>query len=204
MSGKRQHYIPRMLLRNFFSRIVKEEFYTWVYRKNSKEYESNIINVGVEGYFYARESDTELDDMITNDEGGMSKTLDDLLNSSVGEHVSCFKVSEMVTNFEVRTRHLRQNLLQTGDYAFSRYIDFMEDEDSFLKYLTNQFRKNPSMLIEAISDNLVKQGFPQEHISFITQMILPVAQNKLHEFIKPLLPLLMFPQFRGQGVKLQI
>jgi len=191
MSGKRQHFIPRFLMENFSSRMVKDGFYTWVYRRNAKEYETNIINVGVEGYFYTQGDDTEVDDLITDDEVSMSETLRSLLNSSIGSDVSSFQVSRLIVNLEVRTRHLRRNLLQTGEYAMSRFIDFMEDKDSFLRYLEKRFRKNPLMLKEAILNNLVEQGIPRKKIPMMAKLILPVAQNSMHMFLKPLLPLLV-------------
>jgi hypothetical protein len=51
MSGERQHFLPRFLLRGFDSRTDGREMYTWVFRREREPFEPNIINVGVSKEF---------------------------------------------------------------------------------------------------------------------------------------------------------
>ena len=59
MSGKRQHLIPQFLQEGFASHTSGEKTFTWIYRKGVPPFNSNIINVGVEGWFYTEGQDTE-------------------------------------------------------------------------------------------------------------------------------------------------
>lgn len=65
MGGKRQHDLPRLLLKGFSSKSEGEKHLTWVYRKSSNPFETNIIDVGVSKKFYSEENDTSADDTIT-------------------------------------------------------------------------------------------------------------------------------------------
>ncbi len=51
MAGDRHHYIPQFLQRGFSSHSSGKQFFTWVYRKESKPYNPNIINSGVKQSF---------------------------------------------------------------------------------------------------------------------------------------------------------
>jgi hypothetical protein len=66
MAGNRQHIFPRFLLKGFASRVAGREVFAWVYRKEAKVFETNIINIGVEKNFYGREGDVSADAEITN------------------------------------------------------------------------------------------------------------------------------------------
>src|SRR5205814_10074769 len=66
MAGVRQHIIPQFLLKGFASRTTSKAAFTWVYRKRAPPFETNIINVTVEGKFYDKDAETSADDLITD------------------------------------------------------------------------------------------------------------------------------------------
>jgi len=72
MSGKRHHFVPRFLQAGFASHMNGDEVFTWVYRKGSKTFNTNVANVGVEGQFYSQDGDTKVDESITAAEGRFS------------------------------------------------------------------------------------------------------------------------------------
>ena len=68
MAGNRHHYIPRFLQKGFSSKKRKKEVYTFVFTKDKKPYEPNLINVGLETDFYGNPHESTADDKITTEE----------------------------------------------------------------------------------------------------------------------------------------
>lgn len=84
MSGKRQHFIPRFLQKGFASHTEDGEIYTWVFKKNREPFNTNLINVGVEKYFYTDQSNSIADDKITEAEDSYSKLIKNLRTQPFG------------------------------------------------------------------------------------------------------------------------
>jgi len=183
MSGKRQHFIPRFLQEGFISHYKGCEGFTWLYRKDSQPINTNIINVGAERFFYTDGKDTKADDLITTVEGSFSKLVNDL-RMNLPTRVSDSQIPTLISHLEVRTRYLRQSFLQAGDYLVSRFLDFMSDEDFYPNYLERTFRNDPSMLREALSDELEKRGLPKTML----EQILEVSTPHLPDLIEQLKP----------------
>ena len=188
MSGKRQHFIPRFLLKGFASHESGDAVFTWVYRKGSEPFNTNIVNVGVESHFYTQENDTRADVKITEIENSFSSLVQKLrANPLLAVHDS--QIPYMIAHFEIRTRHLRQNFLETGNYLVSRFLDFMNDEEAFTEYLERTFRNDPSFLQRSLSKELKKLGLPKTMLGpalLLTSTFLPVLlrqlRPELHQF----------------------
>lgn len=181
MSGKRQHYIPQFLQEGFASHKSGDEIFTWVYRKDRPPFNSNIVNVGVEGFFYTYENDTLVDDNITEAEGTLSELVK-TLRESMPTTISDPKLPGLIAHFEIRTRHFRQNFLQTGDYIVSRFIDFIADQESFTNYLLRKYQADPSLMRKYLLEALSKRGVPQNMRESMIQMCkpyIPVVMNQL-------------------------
>lgn len=186
MSGKRQHFIPRFLLEGFASHTSGDAVFTWVYRKGSCPFNTNIINVGVEGYFYTDGNDTQADDMITEAETTFSLLVQKLrANPPVAVYDP--QIPKLIAHFEIRTRHLRESFLRTGNYLVSRLLDFMDDEKSFIEYLERTFRNDPSILQKAFADELKKRGLPKTMLGPVLQHsypLLPALMNQLRPMLR--------------------
>lgn len=185
MSGKRQHFVPRFLQEGFASHANRGEVFTWLYRKNARPINTNIINVGVEGLFYTDGSDTKADDLITTAEEIFNNLVKELRTSSP-MRVSDPRIPELIVHLEVRTRHLRQSFLRAGDYIVSRFLDFMGDEDFFVGYLERSFRNDPSILREALADELEKRELPKAMLETMMEVSSPLLPA-LIEQLKPTL-----------------
>lgn len=134
MAGKRQHFIPQFLQEGFATRNSQDKPQTWVFRRDKPPFKSNIVNVGVESMFYTNESDSEVDEAITIAESEFSALVRGL---RIGEP-SCIadpKLSILIAHLEARTRHLRENFLQIGNFIVSGFLNFMSDEDAFADFL---------------------------------------------------------------------
>lgn len=188
MSGKRQHFIPRFLQEGFASHKAEDAVFTWVYRKDRPPFNTNIINVGVEGLFYTEEEDTLADDLITKAEGPLSVLVQELRNSTPGD-ISDARVPELIAHLESRTRHVRQSVMQTGGYLISRMLDFVGDQDFFVHYLERKFHNDPSLLRESFSKELLQQGLPQSMLEPMMKIANPLIPFFMAQ-LKPMLPIM--------------
>lgn len=71
--------------KGFKSPEQNRENYTWVYRKDSEPFNTNLINIGVQKFFYTEQDDTETDDRVTEAENSFSDLVQNLRAISFGK-----------------------------------------------------------------------------------------------------------------------
>jgi hypothetical protein len=116
MAGKRQHYVPRLLQRGFLHDPTEEAERTWLHRRSAKSKLVGICDVGVEDWFYSRkplDGQPTLDDLITDIEGDLSATVNDLRATPPGATVNPDVAARCVVHLVMRTGHLR-SLMSKG------------------------------------------------------------------------------------------
>ena len=184
MSGKRHHFVPRFLQSGFASHTNGNEVFTWVYRKGSKGFNTNIVNVGVEGQFYSQDGDNQVDDNITTAEGRYSALVEALRNGREDAVSNSNAIAELLAHLEIRTRHLRESFSITTSFLMEELLRFVEDEQAFGRYVQRKMRNDPSILRNAIADELKNRNLPD---------------SALEEFLKDSLPLLdqLWPSLLG-------
>ncbi len=186
MSGKRQHFIPRFLQRGFASHVVGEQVFTWVYRKGTAAFSSNIMNVGVEGAFYSEDDDTQTDDIITEAETTFSALVAKLKASKPGS-TGDPQLPALVAHLEVRTRSLRQCFAASADYLGQQICGFLANEEAFVDFVLRKLQREPAMLRDLVHEECEKRGLPpdaQEQMMPIIRSLLPAWLEQ----IKPRLP----------------
>lgn len=171
MSGKRQHFIPQFLQRGFVSHKKGDKFYTWVFRKDIQPFNSNIENVGVEGYFYTINNDYNLDNKITDIENRFGSIISIARNTRTIDGYSSQNFGELIAHLEIRTRHLRENLLKLTSSIFGNLFSFLEDEEQLNMYIANKLFNNPRYLVSFMSDDLKGQGLDDKIIFMIAEVI---------------------------------
>ena len=119
MSGKRQHFIPRFLQSGFTSHTKGDESFTWVYRKGTEPFNTNIKNTGVEGKFYSAKDGSEVDSLITDAESKFSELIYNLRSGSLNPSKNKKSIAELIAHLEARTRHIRQNFLIASSILFA-------------------------------------------------------------------------------------
>jgi len=157
MSGTRQHFVPQFLQEGFASHVTNRAAFTWVHRKGAASFNTNIINVGVEGKFYTTEQDATVDDLITSAEGPFGSLIANL-RADAPHSLTHPQLPHLIAHLETRTRHLRQNFLQTGELIVSRLLDFVSDEDAFAAYMTKRLQTDPTVLRESLAEEFAKRG----------------------------------------------
>ena len=180
MSGDRQHFIPRFLQAGFTSRAKGNEKYTWVFRRDTPPFETNISNVGLGYKFYTQNEDTEVDDLITTIESKFGSLINNLRNG-IKSSLSNPALPDMIAHFEVRTRHLRENFRQVSEFIFSDIMDFVADEDLFANYLKEKIRDDPEILREAFEEELRNQHLPKEQFELLVELAQHLAPRLIDQ-----------------------
>ncbi len=204
MGGKRQHFIPQFLQEGFASRRTKDRTFTWVFRRGSSPFETNIVNVGVESQFYTEEDDRKVDDLITTAEDSFSMIVRNLRNGETSS-LSGSEVPKLIAHFETRTRHIRQNFLELGNFAVSSVLDKIKDEDFFADWARKKIRNNPEMIRSSLTRELKDQQLSQESLDLLTKFsmqylvprIIDLNKSKFSELVDTLKPLLMEKLVQG-------
>jgi len=160
MSGKRQHFIPQFLQEGFASHTNSGGKFTWVYRRGSSPFNTNIKNIGVEGQFYTENQETEVDDTITAAEGKLSALISDL-KAEVPSSLVDPQLPNLIAHLEIRTRHLREAFIRTVDLISSKLLDFMSDEKAFTDFLIRRIFSDPTILHDLLTKELTRHGLPQ-------------------------------------------
>ncbi|MCK4820749.1 hypothetical protein KA005_33600, partial [bacterium] len=155
--------------------------------------------------FYTDGNDTQADDMITQAETTFSPLVQKL-RANPPMAVNDPQIPRLIAHFEIRTRHLRETFLRTGNYLVSRFLDFMDDEKSFIEYLERTFRNDPSILQKALADELKKRGLPKAMLEPVLQLsdpLLPAFMMQLRPMLHHLAVHLRFvlPKALSEGAK---
>ncbi|MEX2410058.1 MAG: DUF4238 domain-containing protein [Candidatus Paceibacterota bacterium] len=197
MSGKRQHFIPRFLKKGFRSHTERGQDFTWVFRKESKPFNPNITNIGLETHFYTDINDTQLDEKITDAEYEYSKLIDDLRNSRNGM-VANDLIPEFIAHMEVRTRHFRINFLQMSEDLVDLMISYLSEGDTFFEYAFNSIKDSNSLMHNEFVQEFINAGESKEQIEkgikkdpemlmILLKVLLP-SSNSIHGFLKNIFP----------------
>lgn len=180
MAGKRQHFIPQFLQRGFASHVVRDEAFTWVYRKGDEPFNANIKNVGVEGFFYSEGGDRQLDDSITTSERDFSSITADLCSGKPPEASDAKRLAQLVAHLEVRTRHIRQSFLESGTHLLDELLKFVGDNtQAFGSHFQRKIRQDPSLMRDAMSEELRKRGIPQTLLPQVMELSAPLLERAM-------------------------
>lgn len=190
MSGTRHHFIPRFLQKGFVSHVNNDEFYTWVFRKNSEPYNSNIIKSGVEKRFYSIGDDKQLDDDITEVETDFADLVNSCREKNQIEPTQFELAGRFFAHLEIRTRHIRQNFLNTTDYLLNRLLDYLDNPKIGEIFLRQNMMKNPSIVGDALKAEIKKQGIPDEYFYLFSPLVehfaskmVPTMANELQKAV---------------------
>lgn len=166
MAGKRQHFIPRFLQNGFASHVTGDDFFTWVYRKGGKPFNTNTINIGVEGYFYSQDDDTQVDDEITAAESRFTTLVNNLRNEGETAKLESDEIAELMAHFEIRTRHLRQSFSNAAEYGLREILKVIEDPVIFGNYVRKRLK-------ERIVKEYRKLNYPENYLQLFLISIQP-------------------------------
>lgn len=159
MAGKRQHYIPRFLLRGFLADSSHEAERTWLHRAGTAARLVGIRDVGVRENFYSKlTSDAEptLDDLITTIEREFDGDLRAVRSAPVGALIDSDLAARLVAHLVLRTAHVRAVFTQATTQILHEIDCLTADPDGLRRYLGVD-SSDPSRAAVSAIDEVLKE-----------------------------------------------
>lgn len=182
MAGKRQHILPRFLLRGFASRTDSEKTFTRVYRKSGQHFETTIENVGLEKHFYGREGEINADDVITQVEGDYARLVKALRELPDGAEVVDERVFEFVTHLTIRTKQLREFFRSSAEDLLDELMAYLTDP-AVLKGL---LLSKPELIQEELEKQFQEFEVPQMQKDMLVALVKAYAPTLVDEHMPEL------------------
>jgi gamma-glutamylcyclotransferase (GGCT)/AIG2-like uncharacterized protein YtfP len=183
LSGKRHHFLPKFLQKGFAIEENSKTQKIWVYKKNSPTYPANIIDSGVEGYFYGVDGDSTLDDEITTFEDKYGRIIHSARTSPLDTKLDKKSISKLIYNFEIRTRNLRQNFRESMDFVVQEVLNKLSNPKEYEKILKRMIDDELNKLIDQECE---QQGVPRSILPLYRAAFKNESKDKL-ELYTPLL-----------------
>ncbi|TAL16796.1 DUF4238 domain-containing protein [bacterium] len=174
---RRQHYIPKMLLKRFASRTRKKNSLVWCFSKSKEPFEPNINNVAVSAWFYGKEGDIE--NFLSNMENRASLAIDAILHHGDDPNNHLDSIIPFLWLMHWRTLSLREAGVVSGSL-------FMESMGQTMFGQTNNALMERLLLLELETnlDSYLKD-FPQTHHSTIKALLSnPETKTKMIAFLR--------------------
>jgi hypothetical protein len=178
MSGKRHHFIPKFLQRGFVIDADKKTQKIWVYQKGHSTYPANIIDAGVESYFYGIDGDNSLDDEITKFEDKYALAIHSARISELNVKLDKKVFSKLIFNFEIRTRNLRENFRESFQIVIHEVL-----------HRLNNFHEYEDLLHEVIDEEINKLVDQECDKHGVPRALMPLYRARFKSESKPLIEL---------------
>ncbi len=176
MSGKRHHFIPKFLQRGFAIDEDSKTQKVWVYKNKNSTYPANIIDSGVEGYFYAIDGDSNLDDEITKFEDKYAAVISTARTIPLHTRLDKKSISKLIYNFEIRTRNLRENFRESMHIVAEEVLNKLGNPKEYEKLINEVIDEELNKLADCECEKL---GVPRS--------VMPLYRAALKRESKPLL-----------------
>jgi hypothetical protein len=180
LSGKRHHFLPKFLQKGFAIEEDSKTQKVWVYKKNSPTYPANIIDCGVEGYFYGIDGDSTLDDEITTLEDKYGQIINSARTSPLDRKLDKKSTSKLIYNFEIRTRNLRQNFRESMGFVAQEVLNKLSNPKEYEKLLKQMVDDELNKLIDQECE---KQGIPRSILPLYRVAFKKESKDKLEMYI---------------------
>lgn len=115
MAGRKQHYIPRAVLRGFLATHGGKTEKVWVFKKNRNPYVSVLEGVAAERDYYSPPStngEKTLDDIITDYESRLAALVRGIRELPVESAVDADAAAEVIAHLAPRNNHVRGVFMQ--------------------------------------------------------------------------------------------
>lgn len=155
MSGKKQHFIPQVLLRGFgIPRNKKTYVYVFPYERPTFEVATD--GVGAARYFYSKLSEDSdektLDDKITDYENNQKAILLKLREQPKNETIDGAAVAELVTHLSIRNAHFRDVTTDGVKQLFDEAVGIFQDRDRTRRALGLDGHQPSATIIDSLNE----------------------------------------------------
>lgn len=140
---RRQHFIPRLLLKGFAER-VSQEFVAHEFRHGLSPQRKNIRQIGFANNFYG---DTGLEERLAIRESEYAALLDNLRKGQNNDSNKPL-IDELISHLLMRTQNLRRGLETFGNRTLDRLIQAFNETEiggEFHKGMTEKIKAEPQL-----------------------------------------------------------
>ena len=155
MSGKKQHFIPQVLLRGFGIPRNKKT-YVYVFPYERPIFEVATDGVGAARYFYSKlnedNDEKTLDDKITEYENSQKAILLKLREQPKNEAIDGTAVAELVTHLSIRNAHFRDATTDGVQLLFEEAVGIFQDRDRTRRALGLDGHQPSAAIIDSLNE----------------------------------------------------
>lgn len=180
VSGRKQHYIPQSLIREFSAFSTGKIAKVWVYTKDKSAYLASSKDVAARRHFYSKVPPTPkglktLDDHITDYENELVLRLSSIRTISAGGPVDPAIAAELVTHLVVRNSHIRDTFGAGVTTLLTGVRAFVSNEENARRLLGLAGQKPAGRFLKYIEEEILTEG------SLLSRLDLP--EPVLHRVI---------------------
>lgn len=165
MSGRKQHYIPRLVLRGFEAGKTKKGVsQVWWFPKGKDAVCTAVDNVFAQRDFYDN-PDTDLDDRLTEMESRLGQFVNQARTLVTSEQVlPITEAVDLCHTMSMRSRWIREMFERVGHTALNFVSDQLSDSEGVLELLKEQSEHDPDWLRDSFIQEATRQaGRSLEH-----------------------------------------
>jgi|LGVF01.1.fsa_nt_gb hypothetical protein len=169
MAGKRQHYIPRFLLKGFCSKTEGTKSFIWYFRKGSKPSEISIRDVAVSRKFYGDTGPESIDEKLTKMERQFGPTIDRLRTDKTINISDLPIIVELFINMVIRTQYIRKSFTDATGGLMEMAARNLSDPHKMAIVLNEAIKQNKSRFHDQLRSSMrsklaTKMPVMEEHI----------------------------------------
>lgn len=181
MSGRKQHYVPRLVLRGFEAvKTRKGTSQVWWFPKDKDAVCTAVDNVFAQRDFY-KNPDSDLDDKLTEMESRLGQFVNQARTLVIPEQVS--SISEAVDlchTMSMRSRWIREMFERVGHTALNFVSDQLSNSEGVLAILKKQSEEDPDWLRDSFIQEATRQAersLDDQEIAFLESKASQVSNN---------------------------
>lgn len=159
MAGRKQHFIPKSVLRGFLINGDGNDLTTWAFVKDRAPFKVSINNFAAQRHFYSKASDSlkeTLDDKITRHENEFARTLDLLRSIDDGISADPRMVGEIISHLSIRGAFARDMFKQGAEEMIGLIGENLGKVDGMRALLFSGGGRDDSPIRRAVREEVEK------------------------------------------------
>ena len=182
MAGKRQHYLPRFLLKGFSAKIEDGKSFVWFFRKGVDPKEISIRDVALSKSFYGASGIGTLDETITESEQKFGPVIDRLRKDLRVTTKDLPTVIDLVVNIVIRNRYIRKTLTSAAGDLFEMAGRNFSDPQKMAYFLIDAFKQDRSDFREQLRSSI--RGKHSINSPIDVELIIKWAEENIEDLIQ--------------------
>lgn len=149
MAGKKQHTLPKFLLKGFASKVggkKNRKVLVWWYHKNHKPKEISTDDFARTDNFYGESVLDSVDDKITKQEFKYSKLIQTLRTLAKDSQVHDILIPEFIAHLSVRTKHIRDVFTDFSSDFLETLFGFLTNSESLSVFMNDYIKNHPEII----------------------------------------------------------